>query len=86
LLFIVALRGIPTRGQGVRHVGIFIRTILASLFFSEIDLELMLGPHEKVDGICGIVMGFHTQKRRIKCYNEFLSLGRDPKLTHWTCI
>jgi hypothetical protein len=61
VFFIVALTGIPTRGQGVRHVEIFIGTILASNF-NEIDPGMRLGPHRKVDGICGLVMGCHTQK------------------------
>jgi hypothetical protein len=60
-VFFVALGGIPTRGQGVRHVGIFVGTIL-SFHFSEISLGMRLGPHGKVDGICGLVMGCHTHK------------------------
>jgi hypothetical protein len=57
----VALIGIPTRGQGVRHMGIFVSTRL-SFHLSKIGLGMRLGPHEKVDGICGLVMGCHTHK------------------------
>jgi hypothetical protein len=58
---IVASGGIPTRGQGVKHVGIFVGTHL-SFRFSEIDLGMRLGSHGKVDGLCGLVMGCHTHK------------------------
>jgi hypothetical protein len=61
-LFIVASRGIPTRGQGVKNVEIVVGTSL-SFLFSEIDLEMRLGPHGQFDGICGLVMGFHTHKK-----------------------
>jgi hypothetical protein len=57
----VASGGIPTRGQGVRHVGIFVGTRLA-FRFSEIGLGMRLGPHGQVDGLCGLVLGFHTHK------------------------
>jgi hypothetical protein len=53
VLFVVALRGIITRGRGVRHVGIFIGTRFA-FRFSEVILGMRLGPHGKVDGICGL--------------------------------
>jgi len=58
---IVSFGGIPTRGQEVRNVGIFVGTILA-FHFSEIGLEMRLGPHGKVDGIFGLVWGSHTHK------------------------
>jgi hypothetical protein len=58
---IVASGGIPTRGQGVRHVGIFVGTSLA-FRFSEIGPGMRLGPHGKVDGLCGLVWGCHTHK------------------------
>jgi hypothetical protein len=61
MLFFVALGGIPTRGQGVRDVGIFIGTRLA-FCFSEIDPRMRLGPQGKVDGLCGLVMGCPTHK------------------------
>jgi hypothetical protein len=61
VLFIVVSGDIPTKGQGVKHVGIFIGTKLA-LCFNEIVLEMRLGPHGKVDGFCGLVMGCHTHK------------------------
>jgi hypothetical protein len=62
LFFIfVALGGIPTRGQGASNVGIFVGTSF-DFRFSEINLEMRLGPHGKVDGICGFVWGGHTQK------------------------
>jgi hypothetical protein len=56
---IVASGGIPTRGQGVRHVGIFVGTNLA-FPFSEIGLGMRIGPHGQVDGFCGLVLEFHT--------------------------
>ena len=61
LLVFVASRGIPTRGQGVMHVGIFVGISLA-FRFSEIGLEMGLGPPEQVDGLCGFVWGCHTHK------------------------
>ena len=57
----VASRGIPTRGQGVRHVGIFVGT-KSTFHFSEIDIRMRLGPLAKVDGLCGLVWGCHTHK------------------------
>jgi hypothetical protein len=61
LVDFVASRGIPTRGQGARHVGIFVGTSLA-FRFSEIGLGMRLGPHGQVDGLCGLVWGCHTHK------------------------
>jgi hypothetical protein len=58
---IVALEGIPTRGQSIKNVRIFFGTILA-FYFSEIILELRVGPHGKVDRIYGLVLGFHMHK------------------------
>jgi hypothetical protein len=58
----VASGGIPTRIQGAKLVGNFIGTKLAFRFI-KIDLEMRLGPHGKGDGLCGLVMGFHTHKR-----------------------
>jgi hypothetical protein len=52
---IVALRGIPTRGHGARHVGIFIGTI-SSFRLNEIGLGMSLGTHGKLDGFCGLVL------------------------------
>jgi hypothetical protein len=57
----VASGGIPTRGRGVRHVGIFVGTRLV-FRFSEIGLGMRLGPHGQVDGLCGLMLGFHTYK------------------------
>jgi hypothetical protein len=57
----VASGGIPTRGQGVQNVGIVVGTRLA-FRFSEIDLGMRLGPHGKVDWLCGLVWGCHTHK------------------------
>jgi hypothetical protein len=57
----VASGGIPTRGHGVRHVGIFVGTRLA-FRFSENTLGMTLGPHGEVDGLFGLVLGFHTHK------------------------
>jgi hypothetical protein len=57
----VASGGIPTRGHGVRHVGIFVGTRL--LFrFSENALGMKLGLHGLGDGLCGLVLGCHTHK------------------------
>jgi hypothetical protein len=53
--------GIPTRGHGVRHVGIFVGTRL-HLRFSENTLGIRLGPHGLGDGLCGVLLGFHTHK------------------------
>jgi hypothetical protein len=58
---IVASRGIPTKGHGVRNVGIFVGT-RSTFLFSEIDLGMRLGPHGQVDGLCGLVLGFYTHK------------------------
>jgi hypothetical protein len=57
----VASRGIPTRGHGVRHVGIFVGTRL-HLRFSENTFRMRLGPHGLGDGLCVLVLGFHTHK------------------------
>jgi hypothetical protein len=57
----VASRGIPTRGHGVGHVGIFVGTRLL-FHFSENALGMRLAPHGLVDGPCGLVLGFHTHK------------------------
>jgi hypothetical protein len=61
VLIFVASRGIPTRGQGARHVGIFVSTSFA-FCFSEIGLRMRLGSHGQVDGLCGLVIGCHTHK------------------------
>jgi hypothetical protein len=50
----VASGGVPTRGRGVRDVGILVGTKLA-FHFSEIGLGMRLGPHRQVDGLCGLV-------------------------------
>jgi hypothetical protein len=42
-------------------VGIFIGTSLA-FCFSENTVGMRLGPHGKSDGLCGLVLGFHTNK------------------------
>ena len=56
----VASGGISSRGQGVRHVGIFVGTKLA-FRFGEIGLGMRPGSHHgKDDGLCGFVLGFHT--------------------------
>jgi hypothetical protein len=55
----VASRGIPTRGHGVRHVGLFVGTRLHPRF-SENSHGMRLAPHGLVDGICGFVLGLHT--------------------------
>jgi hypothetical protein len=57
----VASGGIPTRGHGVKHVGIFIGT-RSSFIFSENSLGVRIGSHGKVDGLCGFVLEFHTHK------------------------
>jgi hypothetical protein len=59
---IVASRGIATRGQGVRHVGIFVGTRLA-FCFSEIGLGIRLGPHGKNDELCGLLWGATPTKK-----------------------
>jgi hypothetical protein len=61
VLIFVASGGIPTRGQGARHVGIFVGTNF-SFHFSEIGLRMRLGPHGQADEIFGLVMGCHTHK------------------------
>jgi hypothetical protein len=58
---IVASGGNPTRGQGSRHVQIFVETKL-SIHFIKIILEMRLGPHGKVDGVFGLVLRYHTHK------------------------
>jgi hypothetical protein len=49
-LFLVASRGIPTRHQGSRHMGIFVG-ILFSFRFIKIGLVMSLGPHGLGDEI-----------------------------------
>jgi hypothetical protein len=61
MLIFVAWEGVITRGQGARHVVIFIGTIFY-FHFSEIGLEMKIGPHGKVDGISRFVWGCHTHK------------------------
>jgi len=56
LLFFVALGGIPTTGQGVRHVGIFVGKIF-DFCSNEIGLEMRSGPHGQVDGLVGLRWG-----------------------------
>jgi hypothetical protein len=58
----VASGGIPTSGQGVRHVEISVATRLA-FRFSENTLGMRLGPHGQVGGLCGLVLGFHSHKK-----------------------
>jgi hypothetical protein len=58
----VALGGIPTRGHGVRHVGIFVGTI-SHLCFSETALGMRLGPHGLLMGFVGLCWGFTPTKR-----------------------
>jgi hypothetical protein len=55
----VALRGIPTRGHGFKHLGIFVGTI-SHIGFSKNAQGMKLGPHGLSDGFCGLVLGFHT--------------------------
>jgi hypothetical protein len=45
-----------------KHVGIFIGTSF-DFCSSEINLEMRLGPHGKVDGLYGVVWGCHTHKK-----------------------
>jgi hypothetical protein len=40
----------------------FLLAPILTFIFSEIGLEMRLGPHGKVDGICGFVWGCHTHK------------------------
>jgi hypothetical protein len=61
LLFVVASRGIPTRGQGVKHLVIFVGTRLA-FGLSEINLEMRLGTHGQFYGLYGLVIGCHAHK------------------------
>jgi hypothetical protein len=55
---------IPTRGKGVRHVGIFVGIILA-FRFGENPLGFGWGLHGFGDGICGLVLGIHTHKENL---------------------
>jgi hypothetical protein len=57
----VASGGIPTRGRGVGHVGIFFGTRL-HFRFSENALGMKLGLHGLGHGLCGLVLGCHTHK------------------------
>jgi hypothetical protein len=61
----VASGGIPTRGCGDEHVGIFVGTRL-HFHFSENALGMKLGLHGLGDGLgdglCGLVLGCHTHK------------------------
>jgi hypothetical protein len=59
--YFVASGGIPTRGHGVMHVGIFIGAILF-FCFSENSLGMKLGIHGLDDEHCGLVLGCHTHK------------------------
>jgi hypothetical protein len=57
----VASEGIPTRGHGIGHMGLFVGTRL--LFcFGENALGMKLGIHGLGDGRCGLVLGCHTHK------------------------
>jgi hypothetical protein len=73
----VASGGIPTRGQGARHVGIFVGTSLAFCFV-KIGLGMRLGPHGLGDGLCGLVMGFHTHKKVYFCVDFVKGLLTHP--------
>jgi len=53
--------GISTRGRGVKNVGILVGT-RSSFCFSEIKLGMRSSPYGKFDGLCGLVLGFHTHK------------------------
>jgi hypothetical protein len=64
VLIFVASEGIPTRGQGVRHVGIFVVTIL-SFHFGENPLGFERRIHGFGDGLCGLVLGLHTHKETL---------------------
>jgi hypothetical protein len=68
LFFVVSLGGIPTRGQGVRHVEIFVGTKL-SFHFNEIGLGMRLGPHGKVDGLYGLWNGVSHPQIGLKYSN-----------------
>jgi hypothetical protein len=70
VLIFVALGGIPTRGHGVRHVGIFVGTI-STFHFNENGLGMRLGPHGQVDGLCGLVLRFHTHKEEYNILINF---------------
>jgi hypothetical protein len=59
LLIFVASGGISTKGQGVKHVGIFVGT-KSTFHFCEIGPRMRLGTRGQVDGPCGLVMGRHT--------------------------
>jgi hypothetical protein len=59
MLFVVASGGIPTRVRDVMLVRIFFGTGL-DFHFSEVIPGMRLGPHGKVNGLCGLVMGCHT--------------------------
>jgi hypothetical protein len=56
-------------------VGFFVGTNFGFRFV-EIDLEMRLGPHGQDDGFCGLVMGFHTHKRRSKYSKLMLTCER----------
>ena len=57
----VASGNIPTRGHGVRHVGIFVGTKL-HFHFRENALGFVLGFHGFGNGLCGLVQGLHIHK------------------------
>jgi hypothetical protein len=72
----VASGGIPIRCHGARVVGNFVGTSF-SFRFIKIGLETRLGPCGQDDGFCGLVMGCHTHKRRLKYSNLMLTCERD---------
>jgi hypothetical protein len=60
----VASGGISTRGQGVKHVGIFVDTRL-TFWFGENPLGFEWGLHGFGDGIYVFVLGLHTHKESL---------------------
>jgi hypothetical protein len=73
----VASGGIPTRSQASRLVGNFVGTSLAFRFV-RIGLEMRLGPHGLCDGLCGLVMGFHSHKKAYFCVDFMKGLLTHP--------
>jgi hypothetical protein len=64
VLIFVAFEGIPTRCQGVKHVGIFISTRF-TFHLVKTPLGFEWGIHGFGDGIYGLVLGLHTHKENI---------------------
>ena len=59
-----SFRKVFSHRLGVMHVRIFVGTIL-HFCFNENTLGMKLGLHGLDDGLCGLVLGFHTHMEEL---------------------